>query len=232
METYGDVARCAHGVDVGEARFRIIIADDHEVVRVGLRTILSHSDESYEVVGEASSGEELLKLLGKNGCDILIVDFLMNEQKASLDGIPLLRKIRQRHAKLTVVVMATFRDVAIMRSMYSEGAKAVVEKTSAKEILHALRAVKEGGIYTNHRLKGGAVCGDESPLEGQVVPALTVHEIEVVRMFVQGLSIAEIARNRCRSIKTVSRQKRSAMSKIGVKTDGRLFEYVRANDLL
>lgn len=216
---------------------RVVIADDHEVVRIGLRTILEQSGEDYEVIGEASSGGALLKMLADTQCDLLIVDFLMPEDYAvlPLDGVALLRELRRRHPKLPVVVLTMMRNWAIFRTMYQEGADAVVEKISVvNELLLALRTVRNGRTYVSKHLGDQLLDEHVSQRQidrGRVKPILSAREAEVIRMFVQGRSITEIAALKHRSVKTVSRQKRSAMAKLGLTSDSQLFDYARIHGL-
>ncbi|HUB90556.1 MAG TPA: response regulator transcription factor [Dyella sp.] len=215
---------------------RVVIADDHEVVRIGLRTILEHSGEGYKVVGEASTGRELLKLLADTPCDLALIDFLMPEADEAapvLDGVAMLRELRKQHPKLPIVVLTMMRNSAIFRTMYQEGVDAVVEKVRVvEELLVALRTVRAGRTYVSKRLgehlaEGHATRGQG----GKLAPALSVREAEVVRMFAQGRSITDIAALTHRSVKTISRQKRSAMEKLGLSSDGQLFEYARTHGL-
>lgn len=217
---------------------RVVIADDHEVVRIGLRTILEHSGEGYEVVGQAASGGELLRVLAHVPCDLAIVDFLMPEENdgaLALDGVTLLHTLRRRYPKLPIVVLTMIRNSAIFRTMYQEGADAVVEKAHVvHELLLALRTVRAGRTYVSKQLDEQLVIEHASraqPSGGKASPAISRREAEVIRLFVQGRSITDIAALTHRSVKTVSRQKRSAMAKLGLSSDGQLFDYARTHGL-
>ncbi|HET7330434.1 response regulator transcription factor [Dyella sp.] len=216
---------------------RVVIADDHEVVRIGLRTILQHSGEGYEVVGEAAGGAGLLKLLADTPCDLLLLDFLMPDEAAAqpLDGVALLHELRRRYPKLPVIVLTMMRNSAIFRTMYQEGANAVVEKGAiVDELLIALRTVRNGRTYVSKYLTR-QLAGEHVVLRpaegGGAKPILSRREVEVIRMFAQGHSITEIATLTHKSVKTVSRQKRSAMLKLGLSSDSQLFEYARTHGL-
>jgi two-component system capsular synthesis response regulator RcsB len=208
------------------------------VVRIGLRTILEHSGEAYTVVGQAAGGSELLEVLAKTVCELVIVDFLMPDERngaIALDGVTLLHEIRRRHPKLPIVVLTTLRNSAIFRSMYQGGADAVVEKAHVvDELLHALRTVRNGRTYFSKH-HGEQLMSDHAGRAqqpgSQAGPPLSRREAEVIRMFAQGRSLTEIAALTHRSIKTVSRQKRSAMDKLGLSSDGQLFEYARTHGL-
>lgn len=217
---------------------RVVIADDHEVVRIGLRTVLEHSGEGYELVGEASSGSELLKLLAHTPCDVVIIDFQMPEDTGALDGVMLLRELRRRFSKLRIVVLTTLRNTAIFRTMYREGVEAVVEKASmVDELFVALRAVRAGRTYIGKQLReqmldSNVQTADSSPAGGKRGQVLSMREAEVVRLLAQGLSVSDVARITHRSVKTISWQKRSAMIKLGLGNDQQLFDYARTSGLL
>lgn len=216
---------------------RIVTADDHEVVRIGLRTLLQQGSEGYEVVGEAANGNELLGVLARTACDLVIVDFLMQNDGASLDGVVLLRELRRRYPKLSILVLTMLRNPAIIRTMYQEGVDAVVEKGGmADELMVALRTVRAGRSYVPRHFQERLADGldfvtDKRADRGDAKPILSAREAEVVRMFVQGRSLTEIAARTHRSIKTISRQKRSAMLKLGIVNDSQLFEYARTHGL-
>ncbi|GLQ95033.1 DNA-binding response regulator [Dyella acidisoli] len=207
------------------------------MVRIGLRTILQHSGEGYEVVGEAAGGPELIKLLADTPCDLAIVDFLMPDETAAraLDGVALLHELRRRYPTLPIIVLTMMRNTAIFRTMYQEGANAVVEKGAiVDELLVALRTVRSGRIYVSkyltRQLAGDSVVQRQVE-RGTPKPILSRREVEVIRMFAQGHSVTEIAALTHKSVKTVSRQKRSAMMKLELSSDSQLFEYVRTHGL-
>jgi two-component system, NarL family, captular synthesis response regulator RcsB len=217
---------------------RVVIADGHELVRIGLRAVLQRGGEGYEVVGEASSGSELLKVLAHTPCDIAIVDVQMPEDGASMDGVMLLRELRRRHPRLRVVVLTMLRNIAIFRTMYQEGVEAVVEKTAVvQELFVALRAVRAGRTYMSkgvreQLMQRSASATDSSPADRSPAQALSVREAEVMRLLAQGLTVSEVARITHRSVKTISLQKHSAMAKLGIVNDQQLFDYVRTSGLL
>jgi two-component system, NarL family, captular synthesis response regulator RcsB len=217
---------------------RVVIADGHEVARIGLRAVLERSDEDYEVVGEASSGNELLTALARTPCDIAIVDFQMPDDATGMDGVVLLRELRRRHPRLRVVVLTMLRNIAIIRTMYREGVEAVVEKTAVvQELFVALRAVRSGRTYVGKGIREqleeyGRSVGDASLKDHKQVQPLSAREAEVMRLLAQGLTVSDVARITHRSVKTISVQKRSAMAKLGIANDQQLFDYVRASGLL
>ena len=217
---------------------RVVIADEHEVVRIGLRAVLQRSGEGYELAGESASGSELLELLAHTPCDLVIVDFQMPEDTAALAGVLLLRELRHRFPTLRIVVLTTSHSTAICRAMDREGVDAVVEKASmVDELLVALRTVRAGGTYVGKPLREQGVdvsraTKPPSPARGKRTLTLSMREAEVIRLLAQGLSVSEVARITHRSVKTVSWQKHSAMAKLGIGNDQQLFDYARTRGLV
>lgn len=217
---------------------RVVIADEHEVVRIGLRTVLQRSGEGYELAGESASGSELLELLADTPCDLVIVDFQMPEDTAALAGVMLLRELRHRFPTLRIVVLTTSHSTTICRAMYREGVDAVVEKASmVDELLVALRTVRAGNTYVGKPLReqgvdiSRAAKPPSSTRDKRTLP-LSMREAEVIRLLAEGLSVSEVARITHRSVKTVSWQKHSAMAKLGIGNDQQLFDYARTRGLV
>ncbi|WP_213780333.1 response regulator transcription factor [Caballeronia sp. dw_276] len=213
-------------------KLRIVLADDHPFVLLGIRATFS-TDENLEVVGEAASAAALLRLLGSTPCDVLVTDFAMPELGLQAeDGLRLIKRVRRDWPEIRIVVLTSMSNVAILRSILSAGAMGLLNKVESMDQLAA--AVKFAGVgrryLSSSVVDALAVAGAENDLLGEG-PRLSPREIEVVRMFASGLSITEIARFMERDVRTISRQKRDAMSKLGVQNDPGLFAFARAYGL-
>jgi len=213
-------------------KLRIVLADDHPFVLLGIRATFS-MDENLEVVAEAASAAELLRLLVYTPCDVLVTDFAMPEQGLQAeDGLRLIKRLRRDWPAISIVVLTSMSNVAILRSILAAGAMSLLNKVESMDELAA--AVKFAGVgrrYLSTSIVSAlAVAGAETDLLGEG-PRLSPREIEVVRMFASGLSITEIARFMKRDVRTISRQKRDAMSKLGVQNDPGLFAFARAHGL-
>ena len=122
---------------------RVVIADDHSVVRVGLR-ILINASRRCVIVGEADSADSLMNLLSSTPCDLLITDFSMPGGQQA-DGLKMLSTIQRHYPALPIILVTMFTSVATARAALAQGAMAVVAKTaSAKELPLAINAVLEG----------------------------------------------------------------------------------------
>ncbi|SAL14747.1 DNA-binding response regulator [Caballeronia sordidicola] len=213
-------------------KLRIVLADDHPFVLLGIRATFS-TDENLEVVGEAASAAALLRLLVTTPCDVLVTDFAMPELGLQAeDGLRLIKRVRRDWPEIRIVVLTSMSNVAILRSILSAGAMGLLNKVESMDELAA--AVKFAGVgrryLSSSVVDALAVAGAENDLLGEG-PRLSPREIEVVRMFASGLSITEIARFMERDVRTISRQKRDAMSKLGVQNDPGLFAFARAYGL-
>ena len=127
---------------------RIVLADDHPVIVIGVRALLEGNLSSCEVIGEAHDGATLLALLSKHPCDLLITDFSMPGEGGSADGLMLIRQIHKQHPDLPIIILTMLHNAALTKGMLAAGARAVVEKTSlAKELIRAVQAVRIGRAY-------------------------------------------------------------------------------------
>jgi two-component system capsular synthesis response regulator RcsB len=213
-------------------KLRIVLADDHPFVLLGIRATFS-MDENLEVVGEAASAAALLRLLVTTPCDVLVTDFAMPELGLQAeDGLRLIKRLRRDWPEIRIVVLTSMSNVAILRSILTAGAMGLLNKVESMDELAA--AVKFAGVgrrYLSSSIVDAlAVAGAENDALGEG-PRLSPREIEVVRMFASGLSITEIAHFMKRDVRTISRQKRDAMSKLGVQNDPGLFAFARAYGL-
>jgi two-component system, NarL family, captular synthesis response regulator RcsB len=219
---------------------RIVIADDHPVVTLGIRALLKPLGQ-VEIVGEAASSSELLAVLAEEPCDLLITDFSMPYENGSGDGLPLLRRLRRDYPELPIIVLTMLHNPALTRGMLAAGVNGLVSKAAMmKELLLAIGAVMNGRPYICEAMREHVAdwAPPRSPGEAAQPVAsndpavLSQREAEVVRLFAQGLSVTQIAEHLHRSVKTVSQQKNDAMRKLGVTSNTQLFEYARAYGLL
>lgn len=203
---------------------RVIIADDHPIVRVGQRVVIEAGGRC-KVVGEADGPDELLALVGSVPCDVLVTDFAMPGNRQS-DGYGLLGLLRRQYPHLPVILVTMFANVATLRASFAHGAQAIVAKSaSARELPRAIRAVSEGQTFVSECLREQLVeagCGDPS-----AQPQLSGKEREVVRMLASGMTVSQIAAQVNRSISTISKQKSTAMQRLSISTDVDLFAYAR-----
>lgn len=219
---------------------RIVIADDHPVVMLGVRALLKDRS-SLHVVGEATNGGELLELLANQPCDLLITDFSMPYEDDAGDGLLLLKRLRRDYPNLPIIVLTMIHNPALIRGMLAAGVNGLVGKVAMmKELLLAIGAVTSGRTYVCESMREYAPekVSTRTQAEAASHPAagdptvLSEREAEVVRLYANGLSVTQIAERLHRSVKTVSQQKNDAMRKLGITSNSQLYEYARAYGLL
>ena len=209
---------------------RVIISDDHPVVLMGLKTSLQDYGNRLQVVGEARNGAELMVLLARVPCDLLITDFSMPSEDAEQDGLALISQLRETYPKLPILVLTMLSNPALVQSMMAAGVHGVVDKMAmTKELMLAIDMARVGRTYLSTRMRRQI----ESALRPSedMVTAVSPREGEVIRFLAQGLTVSEVARRTGRSVKTISQQKRDAMRKLGLDSDKQLFDYARSAGL-
>jgi two-component system, NarL family, invasion response regulator UvrY len=207
---------------------RIVIADDHAVVRKGLRLIMAGADE-LQVAGEAASADELLTLLHTRPVDAVILDVSLGDR----DGIEVLKHIRASFPRMPVLMISMHsEDVFAIRALRA-GASGYIEKSAAPELLlEAVRRVIAGKKYVSAAIGGQLmehVLGDGA--EALPHERLSDREFEIFRMLGSGKSVTAIAQALNLSVKTVSTHRTHILSKTGLTTNAGIVDYVVSNGL-
>jgi two-component system, NarL family, captular synthesis response regulator RcsB len=212
-------------------KLRAILADDHPFVLLGVRAALA-DDSDIEVVGEARSANELLELLGNVPCEVVVTDLTMPAASGEAqDGLRLMRRLRQDWPGIRVVVLTNVVNPAVLRAVAHTGVVAMLHKSEPiGNLAGFVRAAAQGAAGISPVIGRALASADDHAAIS--IPRLTPRESEVIRKFVSGISISEIARALDRDVRTVSRQKREAMAKLGVSNDAGIFALVRTHGLL
>lgn len=214
---------------------RVAILDDHVIVRHGLSSCLA-TESDMVVVGSYDSSYAMIAGLAAAPADVLLVDYSLGPEQ--IDGVSLIRALKAKFAESRIIILSSHYDPAIVALAMRVGADGFVGKSqSVDHIAKAIRTVAAGGRYLSHdmayRLEDASVrCVDRevpAPLleDGAALLAgvpLSVKEREVIRCFLDGMSVTQIAQKFNRSKKTISTQKQTAFRKLGVTSDGELFK--------
>ncbi|GLQ87540.1 response regulator transcription factor [Dyella flagellata] len=206
---------------------KVILADDHPIIRFILQHML-HSSGVAEVVAEAASPSQLLKLLSTTPCDVIVTDFCMPDVRGR-DGLALIRRLARVYPGTPVIVFTALRHPGLLRAALQGGACGLVHKAHDRaELARALLAVSKGRTYVGEEL--GVLLSAHTTSQ-RAHPPLTQAEMEVLRLFAhQGLATKQIAAHLHRSPVTVSRHKHNAQAKLGLNTDQQLLDYCRQWD--
>ena len=204
---------------------RVLIADDHAIVRAGLRTLLA-TEPSLELVGEATGGYEALQLASQTRPDILVLDLSMPD----LDGIAVTKQLRPQQPNLRILILTIHEDEEYFFKMLQAGASGYVPKRAApEELLTALRAAAAGEVYLYPSLAKLLVTDylAEGPAArpGEAMDPLTEREQEVLAHLADGASNAEIAETLSISPKTVGRHRENIMRKLNLHSRTELVKY-------
>jgi len=203
---------------------RILIVDDHQVMREGLRALLEHPPQST-VIGDARNGREAVVLARQLQPDVVILDIAMPE----LNGIEATRKILAQSADLKVIALSMHKDRSYVSGMLEAGASGYVPKESAfEEIAAAIDTVLKGQIYLGASITG-IVIDDYINLVARQSSAeaspLTDREREVLQLLAEGRKTAEIATTLNVSVKTVETHRRQIMLKLDLHSVAELTKY-------
>jgi len=211
---------------------RILLADDHAVLRSGLRLLLTSTGE-YEVVGEASSGTETLTLAEQLQPDLILLDLSM-PALSGLDALPTLRKIAPSSR---VLILTMHDDPQYLRQALKHGASGyVLKKAADSELLSAMRAVLRGEVYVHPSmtrvLLEDMLPASRSAESEDTWSTLSEREQEVLRMVALGYTSAEIADQLGLSAKTVETYRARGMEKLGLRTRAALVKFALQEELI
>jgi DNA-binding NarL/FixJ family response regulator len=205
-------------------KIRVFLADDHAVVREGLKALIN-SQPDMAVVDEASDGRMARDRLQDCDADIAVIDLSMPE----MNGVQLAEWLTKTCPQIKVVALTVHQDTGYLRRLLQAGAKGyVVKRAAAEELIRALRKVSAGESYVDPTLAGRLVQRVE-PVETHVSSAadrpLTDREVEVARFIAQGYSNKEVGSRLRISVKTVETHKARVLQKLGIQSRVELLQY-------
>jgi DNA-binding NarL/FixJ family response regulator len=189
---------------------RIIIADDHHLVRQGLRALLENSRE-VEVIGEASTGFEAVELVEKLQPDVVVMDLSMPR----LDGVQAATRILELKSRTEVVIVSMHADTAIVQNLVRRGVKGYLLKDAlATELMFAIRSASAGKLYLSPTISEAVMNMLMTPSGEDVVVDLTPREREVLQLVAEGHTNTSIANVLSISVKTVEKHRANLMNKL------------------
>ena len=202
----------------------VIIADDQPVVVTGVETILTR--HHYDIVARAHDTDSLFDALEEHPCDVLVTDVSLPTGSRP-DGMPMIRRIRALRPDAGIVVLTMLANPAVLRTLLDMGVAAIFDKrANMKDLPVAVHAAEVGRSYLSAPIRRLFREADCNVHDEELAARLSRREVEVMRAYAQGNGLSDIARIIGRSYKTVSRQKRSAMLKLGLSNDAQLYQYL------
>jgi len=203
---------------------RILLVDDHKIVRDGLRTLIE-KEAGMEVIGEARNGREGFKLTRKLLPDVVIMDITMPD----MNGIDATRSILEEHPDIKVVALSMHSDRRLISGMLEAGASGYLLKDSAfEELARAVRAVVTHQTYLSPSITDVVIkrfIGKSTSVERSVFTDLTKREREVLQLLVEGMSTKGVASSLNVSVKTIETHRANIMDKLDIHSISELVKY-------
>jgi len=197
-------------------KLRVFLAEDHTVVREGIKRLIA-SEADMEIVGEATDGGEAVDRVLRLRPDVVVMDVSM----PVLNGLQATRQIKASRGQVKVIALTVHEDRGYVRELLNAGADGyLLKRAAASELIAALRAVRAGGIHLDPRVMGKLIpqpTGEDGPSPDGIA-SLTQRETAVIRRIAQGYSNKEIAADMSLSVKTIETYKARAMEKAGLRS--------------
>jgi two-component system invasion response regulator UvrY len=208
---------------------KVLLADDHSIVRAGLRRIVEESGE-MEVVAEADDGREAIRLVQKTAPDVAVIDISM----PGLDGLEVISRLQSLHPKLPILVLTMHEEGQYVVRAIQAGAMGYLTKQSAPEqLVKAIRKIHDGQRYITDEaaeslaLRVAKGSNGKSPLD-----SLSMRELQVLRRLAMGHTNREIASAYHISIKTVDTYRARLLKKLGLRNNAELSRFAIQNNLV
>ena len=207
---------------------RVLLADDHTIVRAGLRELLGEFGD-IEVAGEAGTGQEVLARIREQDYDVLVLDMSMPGRS----GVELIRQVKNEKPKLRILVLSMHDEAQYAVRALKAGASGYLTKESAADALvAAIRRIAGGGAYFSPETAERLALDYERPADAPPHTLLSDREFQVFQLIVSGRSVTEIARELALSVKTVSTHKSRIMEKMGIANQAELVRYAVRHKLV
>ena len=207
---------------------KILIADDHPIVREGMKQIIAKAPD-MTIGGEALNGQETLAKIEAETFDAVVLDINMPGR----DGLEILKEIRKSRPTLPVLLLSMYSEDQVAVRALKAGASGFLNKESApRELVHALRKIIGGGKYVSEALAEKLALGLDANLKAAQHDELSDREFQVLKMIASGKDVGEIAEELFISVKTVRTYRDRIMEKMNLKNDVELARYAIKHNLV
>lgn len=207
---------------------RVVVADDHAVVRQGLRQILSAAVD-VQVVGEAGNGLAALDIVADREVDVVLLDIAMPGKS----GIDVLKTLHARHPRLPILILSIYPEDQYAVRLIKAGAAGYLSKEAAPEqLIEAIRTAVQGKRYITPAVAELLAQEVDKDHGGPLHEALSNREFQIMMMLARGIPVSDIARELFLSVKTVSTHRMRILDKMGMKTNADLTYYAIKNQLI
>lgn len=210
-------------------RIRVLIADDHTILRSGVRLLLS-AEEDIEIVGEALNGREAIRLTETLHPDVVLMDIAMPD----VDGLEATRQIKSRWPDVHILVLTMHRSDEYFFEILKAGAEGYILKAAdTDELIHAVRVSARGEVYLYPNMAKKLLAGYLKNVGEQLenAPTLSAREKEIMQLLTEGYSNKEIAEKLVLSASTVHTHRGHLMRKLGLSSQRELIQYARKHGL-
>jgi len=212
-------------------KLRVLLADDHMIVREGLKTLINGQPD-MQVVGEAVNGREALKCAIELSPDLVVMDISMPE----MNGVEATERLRKECPQIKIIALTIYEDISYLRQLLKAGASGyVIKRAVVEELVHAVRICAAGGSYIEPTLAGQVVStyiNRGSGLGGPSQGELSDRETQVLRLVAFGYSNKEIGAKLGISVKTVETYKVRLMGKLNLRSRVEMVRYALRQGLL
>jgi DNA-binding NarL/FixJ family response regulator len=210
---------------------KIILADDHHIVRKGIRALLT-AQSDFQVIGETGDGLEAVSMVESLTPDVLVLDLMMG----GLNGLEVTRQLQKKTPRVGIVVLSMHSDESYVLEALRSGARAYILKDNTDDdLVHAIREVARGHRYLSSPLSDRAI---ESYIQKSAVPdddpynQLTIREREILHLAAQGHNNSEIGGRLFISPRTVETHRSNLMKKLGIRSQAELIQYAVARGII
>lgn len=213
----------------------IVVLDDHPMIRSAFEFCCANSTD-LKLLAACATRQEMLAALRNHNVDVLVLDYLLGE--SDVDGLIMIRQVLSHFPQIKILVSSSMESPGIVQLILRAGGKGFIGKSkSFNAIAHAIRVVAEGKEYLTEdmRFELARIAEEDGEMKAYVQPGsvddsvsarlkmLTPREMEVLRCYLNGMSLSQISVKFARHIKTISGQKQGALRKLGFRSDAELF---------